>query len=309
MGKTEKLKTILASVGGDVNALPDNLKSTLYEAIIARCGGSVADLPDRLETTYLTRISECVTGGGTIKNQHKTFTENGIYRADSGYTGLGTVTVNVPQTGGGVNKLLQVVDRSVTEITFDDLRGASKIGYYALSGCYHLKRVEIPESVKRIEYGAFESAEDLLVVMEASAPPYLESYAFSGLFLDWGIVSVPYGAKNNYKNATNWSVLNIVERENTGGGSTGGDGNWLFKDQYLTTDGNATLPAPVVGTSYTVFVDGVEKVTTVCLDEYDWFMWDDGAVTYRYDEGWCFAFDPPSNALTESGTVSIRINS
>ena len=84
--------------------------------------------------------------------------------------------------------------------------------------------------------------------------------------------------------------------------------NWLFKDQYLTTDGNATLPAPVVGTSYTVFVDGVEKVTTVCLDENEWFMWDDGAVTYRYDEGWCFAFDPPSNALTESGTVSIRIN-
>lgn len=43
------------------------------------------------------------SGGGdgsgvTIKNQNKTFTENGTYKADSGYTGLGTVTVNVPET-------------------------------------------------------------------------------------------------------------------------------------------------------------------------------------------------------------------
>lgn len=35
--------------------------------------------------------------GVTIRNQNKTFTENGSYRADSGYTGLGTVTVNVPE--------------------------------------------------------------------------------------------------------------------------------------------------------------------------------------------------------------------
>lgn len=34
-----------------------------------------------------------------INNQDKTVTQNGQYTADSGYTGLGTVTVNVPQTG------------------------------------------------------------------------------------------------------------------------------------------------------------------------------------------------------------------
>lgn len=41
-----------------------------------------------------------VGGGGgseiTIKNQNKTITENGEYTADSGYTGLGRVTVDVP---------------------------------------------------------------------------------------------------------------------------------------------------------------------------------------------------------------------
>ena len=35
--------------------------------------------------------------GTTIKNQDKTITENGQYSADSGYTGLGTVTVAVPE--------------------------------------------------------------------------------------------------------------------------------------------------------------------------------------------------------------------
>lgn len=38
-------------------------------------------------------------GGVTIKNQNKTITENGTYTADSGYTGLGRVEVNVQ--GGG----------------------------------------------------------------------------------------------------------------------------------------------------------------------------------------------------------------
>ena len=35
------------------------------------------------------------SGGVTIKNQDKTFTENGSYAADSGYTGLGVVKVDV----------------------------------------------------------------------------------------------------------------------------------------------------------------------------------------------------------------------
>ena len=40
-------------------------------------------------------------GGGsgtTIRNQNKIVTENGVYSADSGYTGLGTVTVIVPNS-------------------------------------------------------------------------------------------------------------------------------------------------------------------------------------------------------------------
>ena len=35
-------------------------------------------------------------GSGNINNQDKTITENGSYTYDNGYTGLGTVTVDVP---------------------------------------------------------------------------------------------------------------------------------------------------------------------------------------------------------------------
>lgn len=38
-------------------------------------------------------------GGAKINNQDKDITSNGIYSADEGYTGLGQVTVNVPQEG------------------------------------------------------------------------------------------------------------------------------------------------------------------------------------------------------------------
>ena len=47
---------------------------------------------------FLNRI---IKTGTTINNQDKTITANGQYTADAGYTGLGTVTVNVPTGGGG----------------------------------------------------------------------------------------------------------------------------------------------------------------------------------------------------------------
>ena len=78
-------------------------------------------------------------GGQTIRNQDKTITENGIYTADSGYTGLGTVTVNVPtptrfrafdidQNG----KLIA----STTETQIMDFTGVKTIGDYMLYGSY-----------------------------------------------------------------------------------------------------------------------------------------------------------------------------
>ena len=61
------------------------------------------------------------TSGGTIaaiNNQNKTITTNGTYTADEGYTGLGTVTVNVPQEGGSedLQEQLNAQDAVIEEL-------------------------------------------------------------------------------------------------------------------------------------------------------------------------------------------------
>lgn len=61
---------------------------------------------------------EGTAGGQTINNQDKTITENGTYQADESYTGLGTVTVNVPQEGGDVPvKLFETMEQMQADST------------------------------------------------------------------------------------------------------------------------------------------------------------------------------------------------
>ena len=69
-----------------------NTKSSIKSAITAK-GVSVSDSDSF--ASYANKISQISTGT-PINNQNKTVTSNGSYSADSGYTGLGTVTVNVP---------------------------------------------------------------------------------------------------------------------------------------------------------------------------------------------------------------------
>ena len=90
-----------------------------------------------------TTLENKAAGGVTINNQDKTITENGTYTADSGYTGLGTVTVDV-QASGRENKLAQIVDRSITEITASDLNGVERVETYAFYYCKNLIKADLP---------------------------------------------------------------------------------------------------------------------------------------------------------------------
>lgn len=60
------------------------------------------------------KLTANLTNGGgsgtTIRNQDKQITANGTYTADAGYTGLGTVNVNVPTSGGEKTKFGASVD-------------------------------------------------------------------------------------------------------------------------------------------------------------------------------------------------------
>lgn len=63
---TELLGEILTKTGGDINNLPDNLKTTILKQIAENLGVDVSTLPDNLETTLLKVIGENIgkVGGG-----------------------------------------------------------------------------------------------------------------------------------------------------------------------------------------------------------------------------------------------------
>jgi hypothetical protein len=111
-------------------------------------------LISELKTTLETKAA-----GVTINNQDKTITENGTYTADSGYTGLGTVTVSVAPPPSDIDAL---IERSLTEIhsnaasvapyTFRsygslvsvDFPLAESVGMDAFSNCESLKNANFP---------------------------------------------------------------------------------------------------------------------------------------------------------------------
>ena len=102
------------------------------------------------EKKYVKIISDTVKQASEpaqseVLNQDITVTENGVYRAAAGYTGLGTVTVNVqPKLVMQFNKSDQNALTRPTE--FIDLTGIEDIGLYALAYKYR-SNPSIPETI------------------------------------------------------------------------------------------------------------------------------------------------------------------
>lgn len=102
------------------------------------------------EKKYVKIISDTVKQASEpvqseVLNQDITVTENGVYRADAGYTGLGTVTVNVqPKLVMQFNKNVTNTLTSPTE--FIDLTGIEDVGVYALAYKYY-STPSIPETI------------------------------------------------------------------------------------------------------------------------------------------------------------------
>ena len=63
MTTTEHLKTLIEAVGEEVS-LPDNLKTTLWQALCGAMGVDITDMTDNLISSYVKQIATEFTGGG-----------------------------------------------------------------------------------------------------------------------------------------------------------------------------------------------------------------------------------------------------
>ena len=147
-----------------------------YLSFIAGESASKPNAPITRKEVFLDKIPQGGGSGGggvTIRNQNKTITENGTYTADSGYTGLGTVTVEVASggsTGGGNNNFDEFVTGATTDLYSDatsiggyklqdmgltsvNFPNATSIGEYALDGCSELTSVNIPNATNIAQRG------------------------------------------------------------------------------------------------------------------------------------------------------------
>lgn len=88
----------------------------------------------------------------------------------------GDAIASIPS--GGSNKLPQVVNKTVTEITADDLTGATKIGEYAFYDCSSLTSVMIPNGIATIGTCAFKLCTNLQYVKIGDDVTELKNEAF-----------------------------------------------------------------------------------------------------------------------------------
>lgn len=80
--------------------------------------------------------------------------------------------------GGGVNKLASVADGTVTELTAEDLAGATKIGKYAFNYRESLLSITIPNGITEIGMHSFEYCRKLKTVTIPESVTSIGEHAF-----------------------------------------------------------------------------------------------------------------------------------
>lgn len=133
-------------------------------------------------------------------------------------------------TLGYKNKVQQIVDRTVMEITAEDLAGCTSIGRYAfcycslltsitipngitaigsygLFGCSSLSNVLIPSSLTVIDARAFTNSTNLtsITILTTTPPTLGDANAFENT--NDCPIYVPAASVDAYKAATNWASL------------------------------------------------------------------------------------------------------
>lgn len=158
MGITREEKLLNSIANGVYSGIQPVTREEQYLSYISGESYTKPETPITRKELYLDKIPQGGGSGGgvTIRNQNKTIKENGTYTADSGYTGLGTVTVEVASGGSTGGDLDALIGRSLTEVR----SGAQSVGNYVFYGYDTLTRAEFPNATS-IGKGAFEQCSNL----------------------------------------------------------------------------------------------------------------------------------------------------
>lgn len=111
----------------------------------------------------------------------KEITANGSYSAnDEGVDGYSNITVNVASSGGGSGsqKLSQLVNRTITSVSEEDLDGITSIGDYAFYNCTSLTDIVIPSGVTIIRQYAFHGCSGLKNITIPEGVTIIANYVF-----------------------------------------------------------------------------------------------------------------------------------
>lgn len=86
---------------------------------------------------------------------------------------------NGGDTPSGENKLVKIIDRTATEITAEDLQGATKIGRQAFAYLYSLTSIALPNTVTIIEQNAFTYCNSLVNLIISNSVKSIAQNAFT----------------------------------------------------------------------------------------------------------------------------------
>ena len=176
---------------------------TLEELVVTDNGEYIPDGIDGYNKVVV-EVEKGVFPEGELKIK-----QNGVHDV----TSYASVSIDVPIDGG---KLASVTDTSVTEITVEDLAGATKIRNYAFYHCEKLTSVTIPDSVTSIGSSAFEYCVSLKNVIIPDSVTIIGNSAFddckglTSVTIPNNVTSIEDGTFYNCSNLTNITIPNNV---------------------------------------------------------------------------------------------------
>lgn len=221
----------------------------MKKALIALLFGLLT-IPALADNTIVENLQELIETRDAITNA---IVQKGGTVTSGALTNVPNEILSIPSGEGGGGPFGSLVDRSITQVTAQDLDGVTSIGVGAFQGCSSLELIEfpptltsignnafngcwglfgirMPDDIANIGSGAFNGCTNLALVefsfVENAVPALYNSDAFSGLPDNYQIW-VPGELLGAWKNTENWIDLasHIYPDDAINGGACVSEGN------------------------------------------------------------------------------------